>query len=176
MPITPNDTNPARREHYSGLMDSVLKFMEIAGQTKGRMNPAQACLYTGLQLEEMAEKLRAIGGGTVTKMACHPLIDLAVSMEAVSKRFKEGLHMGDIVRADHAELIDADFDLAWVSLAALISTSPQPYRAIAHGSFTNLDKFRGGKCIKDANGKVQKPADWKAPDFTPYVDPNFVKD
>ena len=175
MPIATDDTNPALREHYSGLMDSVIKFMEIAGQTKGRFNPAQACLYTGLQLEEMAEKLRAISGGTVSATASLPLIDLVSNMEAVAKRFKEGLHMGDIVRANHADLIDADIDLAWVSVGALISTSPQPYRAISHCAYTNLDKFRGGVCVKDANGKVQKPADWAPPDFTPYVDPNFVK-
>jgi predicted HAD superfamily Cof-like phosphohydrolase len=148
--------------------------MKIAGQSTGRMNPAQACLYMGLQLEEMAEKLRAVAGGTVTPMANDALLSLVTEIEVVAQRFKDGLHMGDIVRANHADLIDADIDLAWVSVGALISTSPQPYRAISHCAYTNLDKFRGGVCVKDASGKVQKPADWAPPDFTPYVDPNFI--
>jgi predicted HAD superfamily Cof-like phosphohydrolase len=91
-------------------------------------------------------------------------------METHAADFKKGLHTGNILRANHTDLIDADFDLAWVSIGALISVSPEPERAIAHGTFTNLDKFRDGKCVKDANGKIQKPADWRAPDFSPYID------
>ena len=158
------------RESDVELVDAVHGFMQLGGQTTGKMNAEQACLYTGLQLEELAEKIEAISKGCLSKSECINLMSLSTFLRHHSDRFKKGLHAGDILRANHAELIDADFDLAWVSIGALISVSPEPERAIAHGTYTNLDKFRGGQCIKDANGKIQKPADWQAPDFTPYVD------
>lgn len=48
--------------------------------------------------------------------------------------------------------------------------APNPDGAIAHGTFTNLDKFVDGKAIKDSNGKVQKRPGWQGPDFEPYTD------
>jgi predicted HAD superfamily Cof-like phosphohydrolase len=158
------------RESTVELVDAVHGFMQLGGQTTGKMNAEQACLYTGLQLEELAEKIEAISKGCLTRDAAAPLEAFVQLMNLHALNFKRGLHQGDILRANHADLIDADFDLAWVSIGALVSTSPEPERAIAHGTFTNLDKFRDGKCVKDANGKIQKPADWRAPDFSPYID------
>ena len=162
--------NTENRESDVELVDAVHGFMQLGGQTTGRMDAGQACLYTGLQLEELAEKIAAISKGCLTRDAAAPLEALVMLLNLHSLNFKQGRHTGDILRATHVDLIDADFDLAWVSIAALISVSPEPERAIAHGTFTNLDKFRDGKCVKDANGKIQKPADWKRPDFTPYID------
>lgn len=170
MPISPSDSNISRREHYSGLLDSVIEFMSTAGQTTSKLNAEQACFYTGLQLEELAEKIEAISTGCVEPLSKAKLHGMAIIMHDWAKDFKEKRHTGDVLRSTHKDLIDADIDLAWVSLGSLLSTSPQPYRAIAHCTFTNLDKFRGGKCIKDANGKVQKPADWQPADFSPYTD------
>lgn len=162
--------NTETRESDVELVDAVHGFMQLGGQTTGKMNAEQACLYTGLQLEELAEKITVIAMGALTKTTRDSLFNFAAHMVRMATEFQKGLHAGDILRANHAELIDADFDLAWVSIGALISVSPEPERAIAHGTFTNLDKFRDGKCVKDANGKIQKPADWRAPDFTPYID------
>ena len=162
--------NTETRESDVELVDAVHGFMQLGGQTTGKMNADQACLYTGLQLEELAEKIEAISKGCLTAAVSADLRYLVNTLNDYAAQFKKGLHAGDILRANHAELIDADFDLAWVSIGALISVSPEPERAIAHGTYTNLDKFRDGKCVKDANGKIQKPADWRAPDFTPYID------
>lgn len=156
-------------------VEAVLRFMSIGGQTTGKFNARQACLYTGLQLEALAEKIAEIQGGCVTPEArdhLTPLIDMLVDY---GNEFKRGLHEGDILRANHGKLIDADFDLAWVSIGALASTSVAPHGAIAHGAFTNLDKFVENAngdltALKDANGKIQKRMNWQPPDFDSFVD------
>ena len=156
-------------------VEAVLRFMSIGGQTTGKFNARQACLYTGLQLEELAEKIAEIQGGCVTPEArdhLTPLIDMLVDY---GNEFKRGLHEGDILRANHGKLIDADFDLGWVSIGALASTSVAPHGAIAHGAFTNLDKFVENAngdltALKDANGKIQKRMNWQPPDFDSFVD------
>ncbi len=161
---------PDLRESDVELVDAVHGFMQIGGQSTGKFNARQACLYTGLQLEEMAEKIDVIIGGTLTDQQRHGLYELSRTLKQFSAEFKQGLHEGDILRCDHAELIDADFDTAWVSIGSLISVSPNPEGAIQHGTFTNLAKFPGGVATRDENGKIKKPADWKAPDFEPYTD------
>lgn len=158
-----------KREYLDGMQHSVSQFMHQAGQRLGRFDAGKVSLYTGLQMEELAEKITAIAEGALTPSARASLMALATTLEGHADEFKAGVHTGDILRSDHAKLIDADFDLAWVSIGALSSTSTDSVGAIAHGTYTNLDKFRNG-CIKDANGKVQKPADWQPPNFEPYTD------
>jgi predicted HAD superfamily Cof-like phosphohydrolase len=170
MPVTERD----RREYFDALQDSVTNFMHQAGQRLGRFDAGQVSLYTGLQMEELAEKVEAITEGALTPSVRNELETLSRLLHVYGNEFKKGRHVGAILRSDHCKLIDADFDLAWVSIGALNSTSPDPSGAIAHGTYTNLDKFRNG-CIKDANGKVQKPADWQPPNFEPYTD-KLVRD
>lgn len=159
---------PDRQTHFT-LTEAVFRFMKEADQSVNRFNARQACLYTGLQLEELGEKIEAIQEGCLTGEQRDSLQILINVLKNFAKDFRDGRHEGDMLRCNHAQLIDADFDTAWVSIGALMSSSTQPIAAIAHGSFTNLDKFRNG-CIKDANGKVQKPADWQPPDFEPFTD------
>lgn len=158
------------REHFDSLQRDVQDFMTKGGQTTSKFNARQACLYMGLQLEEMAEKVAVLMDGTLTASQREHLQVLHITLDKFAREFKAGMHEGDFLRADHAELIDADFDTAWVSIGALLSTALFPMDAIAHGTYTNLDKFRDG-CIKDANGKIKKPEGWQEPDFRPYVDP-----
>lgn len=173
---TPNTRNPETemievvRESEIELVDAVAGFMQIGGQTTGKMNAKQACLYTGLQLEEMSEKIEAIIGGALTPDDKAHLDKLVVMLKSYAAEFKSGLHQGAILRADHADLIDADFDLAWVSIGGINSVAAEPERAIQHGTYTNLAKFPDGVCIKDSNGKIQKPADWTPPNFSDYTD------
>lgn len=157
------------RECFMPLTAAVRHFMRQGEQSVDRFNGRQATMYLGLQFEELAEKVAALMGGALTisdRERYRPLHDMLVKF---ANEFKAGLHEGDLLRCDHNELLDADFDLAWVSIAALYSESIAAQHAIAHGAFTNLDKFRNG-VVKDANGKIQKPADWRKPDFEPYTD------
>ena len=159
------------RESSVSLVDAVLRFMTLGGQSTGKFDAHQAGLYTGLQFEELAEKIEAIAEGAVTPSDKAHLLDLAVILRRFEQEFKRGHHYGAILRSTHAKIIDADFDIAFVSLGSLASVSPFPRRAVAHGVFTNLDKFRDGKVLRDEKtGKVLKPEGWVQADFTPYVD------
>jgi predicted HAD superfamily Cof-like phosphohydrolase len=166
--------HPEARAFRAPIEDAVAMFMAIGNQSTHGFNARQACLYTGLQLEELAEKIEAIKGGCVTSESAMGLRHLIETMRTHAKVFKEGMREGDMLRSTHKDLIDADFDLAWVSLGALFSTSIDAIGAIEHGNYTNFDKFRGGQFIKDANGKIQKPADWQSPDFEPFTD-KFIR-
>lgn len=160
----------AKRESYIPFAAAVEGFMAIGGQTTDRFNARQACLYTGLQFEELAEKIEVITGGCVTKEARDHLNELANVLKEAAAEFKNGMHMGDMLRCEHDELIDADFDTAWVSIGAVLSESRHGLLAIAHGTYTNLAKFPNGKAERDENGKIKKPPGWKRPDFKPYLD------
>lgn len=163
-------SSTSQRESAMNLVTAVRTFMRLGDQSTSRFNAPQACLYTGLELEEMGEKIAAIAEGAVTESARMRLLDFADVLKQWSEEFKRGDHHGSLLRATHSKLIDADFDIAWVAVGALMSTAAKPESAIAHGTFTNLDKFRDGQVLKDANGKIRKPADWREPDFTPYID------
>lgn len=150
---------------------AVGQFMEISGQTTNSLNAKQACLYTGLQLEEMAEKIEAIVVGAVTPSVRSYLEGLADTLIEASNQFKAGLHTGDILRGDREALLDADIDLAWVSLGAAFSLSRDVHGAIAEVTRANLSKFPSGVAKRDENGKVVKPVDWRGPDLSPFVEP-----
>lgn len=152
------------------LVPAVRHFMRTGGQTIDRFNVRQATLYMGLQLEELAEKVKVLQDGCIEQHGRDRLQPLFDALEAFSGEFKAGEHQGAMLRCDHAQLIDADFDMAWVSIGAIFSTARNGGDAISHGAYTNLDKFRGGVVLRDINGKVQKPPGWRPPDFTPYVD------
>lgn len=162
------------RMSVTPLLDAVTGFMQIAGQSTGKFDAQQAALYTGLQLEELSEKIEVLAAAAVEQHERDQLKSLATLLDLSAYSFKQGRFMGCFVRAEHDKLIDADFDAAWVSLGALLSVSPLAAEAVAHGTYTNLTKFPGGKCTRDANGKVVKPEGWQEPDFTPFVDQTYV--
>ena len=155
---------------HVSLTTGVWRFMTIAGQSVTGFNPRQAIMYLGLQFEELAEKIEVMRGGTITQSAGDELLNLSTFLQAWAKRFKEGDHMGDLARSSHKDIIDADYDLAFVSVAALYSTAKDCLGAIMEGNRSNLDKFPGGVCVRDGNGKVVKPAGWEPPNFEPFVD------
>lgn len=155
-----------------GIESAVEQFMKIGGQTTDCFNARQVALYTGLQLEEMAEKLMAIAEGCISPGYGRNLIDLAREMNALADKFKAGYHVGDIVRANYEDILDADIDLAWVALGGAFSISTNASGAVGEVARANLDKYPNGEVLRDENGKVQKPDGWRGPDLSPYVTPN----
>jgi predicted HAD superfamily Cof-like phosphohydrolase len=138
----------------------VKKFAEIAGHTTDQFNVRQTALYIGLQLEEMAEKLSEIfweGDGLVTDIVC------------LADAFKSGSHDVRLLIANHENLLDADIDLAWVTIGSMLSQGANIHGAIAEVTRANLDKFPDGVATKDANGKIKKPEGWRGPDLSPFV-------
>lgn len=148
---------------------NVGQFMRIGGQTVGKFNPDQSCLYMGLQLEELAEKLVAIRNGSITKDAADRFDIVIEQIQTLSDEFKRGMHRGNIMRADAEAVLDADIDLAWVSIGAVMSFSNDPDAALHEVARANLAKFPNGEVVRDNNGKVMKPKGWKGPDLSPFV-------
>lgn len=146
----------------SCLLDSVTEFTRAVGCTTDRFNVRQTALYIGLQLEEMAEKLEACG---LSDLQSPEITCLRVA----SQHFKAGVFDRHVEKADRGALLDADIDLAWVTLGSALSQGADVSGASAEVARANLDKVPGGVCKKDQNGKVIKPDGWLPPDLTPFV-------
>lgn len=151
-------------------VDAVEQFMRLGGQTTNQFNAGQACLYMGLQLEELIEKLQAIKQGSVTKDAADRF-DVAIEpMQALCDEFKNGMHRGNVLRATAEDLLDGDIDLAVVSLGAALSFCTDAPAAVREVMRANLAKFPGGNAIRDEQGKIRKPDGWTPPRLTPFLE------
>lgn len=155
----------------SNLGGSVKWFMEVAGQNPGKLDVKQAGLYTGLQCEELAEKLTAIRAGCVSYAQQVRFNVIINELNDMSAEMKANEHYGAILRCNHEEFLDADIDLAWVSLGSAESISPDASGAVGEVARANIDKFPNGVVTRDVNGKVVKPMGWRAPNLTPFVNP-----
>lgn len=153
------------------LQQAVEMFMQAGEMSVNTFNAEQACLYTGLQLEEMAEKIEAVATGCISALEQASLLNLVSALTHFANQFKSGRHRGDILRADREALIDADIDLAWVSLGASFSMADDTHGAIREVARANLDKFPNGVVLRDENGKIKKPDGWRGPDLTPFFTP-----
>jgi predicted HAD superfamily Cof-like phosphohydrolase len=151
------------------LLTIIGAFMRIGGQTTDALNPQQATLYVGLVLEEVAEMIETIAGGSVTQQDCAHLLGHADQIKLLSGEFKKGLHMGDLLRCDREELLDAFIDTAWVAVGAAYSVSHNTAGAVAEVGRANLSKYPNGQVLRDENGKIMKPPHWRGPDLSPFV-------
>lgn len=161
---------PSDGTAHMHLMTAVKRFMTIGGQSTTHFNMQQASLYLGLQFEELGEKIEEVAKGAVAEGDRLNLSELSVYLKKWGLQFKNGFHQGAIARADRAALLNADFDLAFVSAGAIFSTSTDGIGAVWEGCRSNLDKYRNGVVLKDANGKVQRPEGWTKPNFEKFVD------
>lgn len=164
-----NDQYPTNPNAHVQLMTAVKRFMTIAGQTTVGFNARQASLYLGLQFEELSEKIKELASAAVEEHERVHLGNIGVMLESWGDMFKQGDFQGCLMRADRAALLDADYDIAFVSCGAMFSTSTDAFGAAHEGSRSNLDKFPGGVAIRDDNGKVVKPKDWQPPNFAKFV-------
>jgi len=176
--------------------DDVRLFTEAVGCTTDRFNVRQTALYFGLQAEELCEKVQALVEAvdqmeSIELSAFAPLIHLRDVLHDVSNGAKAGAFDKFVEHADRAAMLDADIDLAWVTIGSALSQGADVDGACREVARANLAKLVpcdeqhlginrpltdcpkcGGKllyAVKDANGKVTKPAGWTAPDITPFV-------
>lgn len=155
---------PGPYDHYGprdGLALDVYRFMIAAGCTTQGFNARQTALYIGLQCEELAEKFEAIfSGSSFTAAHLHQL----------SNGFKQGNYDQEVSASNRAALLDADIDLAWVTLGSAFSQGADVPGALAEVARANLDKIQpDGTVLKDENGKVRNPDGWKGPNIAPFV-------
>lgn len=153
------------------LVESVYLFNKIAGACEpGRFNAERVCFYTGMQLEELGEKITAIAIGAVDQRERETLATLAGILAGHGKDFKANKHYGAVLRADREELIDGDIDQLVVSLGSLVYATPHFRPAIGEVLRANADKAPNGVATRDENGKVMKPEGWTKPNLAPFVD------
>ena len=145
----------------------VRKFAEAAGHTTDEFNVRQTALYIGLQLEEMAEKLEAIT--ELASLNYHALDHVIDLINDASFEFKKGDYDSDLTNVDRKELLDADVDLAWVTIGSMLSQGADVTGAMNEVVRSNMSKMVEGRMVKDANGKVVKPDTYSPPNLAPFV-------
>ncbi len=139
-------------------IQSVTEWVEGVGHTY------HTELYASLVLEEAKEMLEAIECPSLAaeiRRTIGTLDGLSYSIR------KEPIDLD----AQPIYLLDAALDLAWVSMClayTLVGDKLGPAWSELHRS-NIVDKQVDGKFIKDTNGKVLKPASWKAPNFEQFV-------
>ncbi len=148
------------------LISDVKKFMDAAECTTDSFNVRQIALYIGLQLEELAEKLEAV----FTDASSEQVSTFINAMEAHATMFKTGEFDDYVRRGNREEMLDADVDLAWVTIGSAYSQGADFIGAANEVARANLAKiWPDGTMHRDTNGKVIKPEGWTAPDNKPYV-------
>jgi predicted HAD superfamily Cof-like phosphohydrolase len=152
----------------NNLIESVAVFMRASGFEITERNTRLAALYTGLQLEELAEKMHAIG-----------VVGLADYLHSASENFKTGIydHVFACLSPDQDEhLLDADIDLAWVSLGGSFALGADVAGAANEVAHANLAKRgKDGMMMKNEQGKVVKPDGWKPPEMAQFTHANHRK-
>lgn len=164
----------------------VRQFTESVGCTTDQFNARQTALYIGLQLEEMKEKLEALGWNNVRHSGGF-YTDLMAALHKASCEFKDGTMDVAVEEADRAAMLDADIDLAWVTIGSALSQGADVEGAAGEVARANMDKLHlchcedadyapcekcrdtGRYAVKDENGKVKKPGGWVAPNIEPFA-------
>ena len=148
-------------------VEKVREFNQVAG-TLEQLDARKVALYTALQLEELAEKIHAIAKAEKAAGVepAEGLGKLLVALEYHSRRFKAGEFdalVSEAVKDDdlREEILDADVDVAVVSIGGAISVGADVQGACHEVADNNLTKFpiiNGVRTVlKDENGKVKKP-------------------
>lgn len=155
------------KEKKMDFVEKIVEFNRIAG-TGGEFDPRKVGLYIGLQLEELEEKIESIPDTTGQLKA------LRETLDGFSKQFKKGDFDELVKDIDRVGALDADVDLAVVSLGGAASLGADVNGACHEVMDSNLSKYPVGAdgiryALKDINGKVMKPAGWKPPELAQYL-------
>lgn len=137
----------------------------------GHFNAERVAFYTGMQLEELAEKIATIAEGHVVGSDRNYLNNFAKVMDTLGKEFKSGKHYGAVLRADRGRLLDDDIDQLVASAGSLVFSTPHFPKAISKVLDANDAKeWPDGTFHHDENGKITKPPGWTAADLSDCVD------
>lgn len=150
-----------------GPIDSIEDWMTGVGHGADHVT-----LYEALCMEEMGETLQEFvvtDGDTVSQI--HG--EVGDAMKGFSRVLRENSHDMRVVIVDRNKLIDAHLDSAWVHLcaaAAVLGDVSKLREAWSRLHKANIvDKQVDGKFVLDQTGKVIKPHNWQAPDYTDLI-------
>lgn len=146
-------------------VSDVCEFNTIAG-TPPEYNARKLSLYIGLILEEVSEMIDSLGKNWELD-AC------SLYLEKMSTEFKEGKFDLNVAHNDRVASLDAAIDIAVVALGAGIANGADVIGACDEVMASNLSKFpmKDGvrTVLKDENGKVKKPPEYRAPELEKYL-------
>lgn len=134
-----------------------------AGRSNDHFNARNIALYTGLQCEELAEKLEACG-----------LAGAAHSLALIADELKQGFWDKVIAtEGKRKEMLDADADLVVVTVGSAQAQGADFKMAMKRVVGANENKrFPDGTLHKDGNGKTVKPEGWTPPDLSDCISSN----
>lgn len=134
----------------------------VIGPAQVRFDAKLVAFYTGVQCEELAEKLRAI--------FCDAGMPVISGLEQLGHDLKNGVHTVLVDHADRRDLLDADIDLQVVSEGAILASGADGNGGRGEVNRSNLAKIVDGKVIRDpVSGKILKPEGWTPPNLEPFV-------
>lgn len=121
-------------------------------------------------------------GNVSTHLPDHPIRDVARFMLACDHRLKDqhtwelywnlcGEKLNELMQADSlVSELDGIIDSIWVLIGYGLARGYDMSGAWAEVARSSLDKIGpDGLCVKDLNGKVQKPVGWRPPNLLPFI-------
>lgn len=146
-------------KNQGDIVENIRHFNTLAGNTDNLFNVRQYAMYTGLQLEETAEKMQTIG-----------LLGIATHLDCYATEFKSGKYDDMVAAADIRALLDDDIDQGVVTIGALLSSGADIHGAFDEVSRSNLSKvFEDGTLHRDENGKIIKGPNYFKPVLAPFA-------
>lgn len=78
-----------------------------------------------------------------------------------------------LLSTDQAHILNEALDLIWVTIAfcnAKGFNTSAAWKVLTNANMAKLQKDpHTGKLLRNEHGKIQKPKDWKKPDYSPFV-------
>lgn len=156
LPEVPKESVYKEPERLADVFSDEMDLMSAYQNTTTGFNVDQFRAYVKMVVEETFEFL----------IACNKPLEpyLTGCLNDLHDRLRRATNYADIVTMDNVETFDGLLDMLVVAINAGYSAG-YPMRAGWHVVFgSNMGKFGpNGELIKDANGKVQKPAGWTPP-------------
>jgi predicted HAD superfamily Cof-like phosphohydrolase len=130
----------------------------------------------------MSNEENTSAANAMTHRPDHPIRDVSRFMLACDHRLKDqntwelywnlcGEELTELMDADSLDKeLDGIIDSIWCLIGYGLARGYDMSGAWAEVARSNLDKIgANGVCIKDLNGKVQKPEGWRPPDLSPFI-------